>query len=89
MVRAALIASGLPNFLWGKALEYVVYVRNRSPTAALNGRTPFEALYGKRPNISNLYEFGCPCFVAKKESKITARVVEGRWLGFDAQSLGC
>jgi transposase InsO family protein len=69
-VRACLIGSGLPSKLWGKALEYVVYVRNRSPTSALQGKTPYEALWGEPPNISNLREFGCPCFVMKKQSNV-------------------
>ncbi|KAF0690967.1 hypothetical protein As57867_017658, partial [Aphanomyces stellatus] len=47
-------ACGMDNRYWGEALSYVVYTENRSPTKALGGKTPFEALFGRKPNIDNL-----------------------------------
>ena len=41
-------ASGLPKTLWGKALLHVVWVKNRSATQALDDKTPYEMLYGKK-----------------------------------------
>ena len=41
-------ASGLPKTLWGEALLHVVWVKNRSATRALDDKTPYEMLYGKK-----------------------------------------
>jgi transposase InsO family protein len=43
MARALLKQRGMPAVFWGEAVVTVVYILNRSPTKALNGRTPYEA----------------------------------------------
>ena len=48
-VRALLSVSGLPATLWGEALKHMVWIQNQSPTKALNGMTPYEALYCEKP----------------------------------------
>ncbi|KAF0710735.1 hypothetical protein As57867_005464, partial [Aphanomyces stellatus] len=53
-VRCMLQACGMDNRYWGEALSYVVYTEYRSPTKALGGKTPFEALFGRKPNIDHL-----------------------------------
>lgn len=52
--RACLFAAGLPECFWAEAVQYVVYTKNRCPTFALTDKTPYEAFYGKKPDISNL-----------------------------------
>jgi hypothetical protein len=39
-----------------------VYILNRLPTEALNGRTPYEAWYGRKSTFSHLRVFGCLAF---------------------------
>jgi hypothetical protein len=39
-----------------------VYILNRSSTKALNGGTPYEAWYGRKPAVSHLWVFGCLAF---------------------------
>lgn len=58
-VRAMLHASGLPKFLWGEALMHSVYIKNRTWTRYLNKSTPYEVLYGSKPDLSNLHPWGC------------------------------
>ncbi len=36
-----------------------MYLRNRSPTNALKRMTPFEAFYGKKPEVGHPRVFGC------------------------------
>ena len=36
-----------------------VFILNRAPTKALNGKTPFEAWHGCKPNVFFLMTFGC------------------------------
>jgi hypothetical protein len=42
MARALLKQRGMPAVFWGEAVVTAVYILNRSPTKALNGRTPYE-----------------------------------------------
>jgi transposase InsO family protein len=58
LTRAMLIARNLPSFLWAEAVQHTAYIRNRSPTRALNGQTPHEVWSGNKPNMSHLREFG-------------------------------
>jgi len=44
--RTMLYDSGLPDSLWAEAFNTATYVHNRTPTRALDGRTPFEVRYG-------------------------------------------
>ena len=46
-----------------------VYLRNRCPTRAVRGMTPYEAYHGRKPNVENLCVFGCVSYahIAKDE----------------------
>jgi transposase InsO family protein len=88
-MRAILHASGLPKFLWGEAVRHVIWLKNRTSTVAVASKTPHEVVTGKKPNLSMLPEWGCPVWVHTKDnSKLDARAIEGRWVGFDEQSKG-
>ncbi|PIL23016.1 hypothetical protein GSI_14323 [Ganoderma sinense ZZ0214-1] len=88
-VRAMLIASGLPRFLWGEALLHAVWLKNRTSTKALSGRTPYEALTGSPPDLSGVPIWGAQVWVHDDSSgKVGVRAVAGRWVGFDPQSKG-
>ena len=45
-VCALLHDSSLPKFLWGEALQHTMYLKNQSPTCALEGKTPYEIFHG-------------------------------------------
>lgn len=86
-VRAVLHASGLPKFLWGEAIMHAVYVKNRTATRTLDGKTPYEMLYGKKPNLADLPVWGTRVWVHDDtRTKLDMRAREGRWVGFDAES---
>ena len=51
--RSELHDSSLPKLLRAEAFNTATYVHNRIPTKALGGRTPFEALYGVKPDVSH------------------------------------
>lgn len=38
----------LPKEFWGEAVNTAVYFTNRSPTKAVQGKTPYEIWYGKK-----------------------------------------
>jgi hypothetical protein len=62
MARALLKQRGMPAVLWGEAVVTAVYILNRSPTKALNGRTSYQAWRGRKPAVSHLRVFGCLAF---------------------------
>ena len=67
--RAMLYHAKLPLSFWAEAVSTACYVRNRSPTAALAGKTPYEVWYGEKPNLSNLRVFGCLAYVHIPDSR--------------------
>ena len=84
--RAALIAAKLPENLWAEAFRTAIYVINRSPTSALD-RTPYEALYGVKPNLSRMHPFGWVCYAhdpkSKKKGKMAPRGFKCYFLGYE------
>ena len=82
-------ASQLLKFLWGKAVKHTIYLKNQTLTKALNGITPYEVFYGKKPNLAGLHEFGDKVWVhTTTGSKLDGRSEIGRWVGFDEASNG-
>jgi len=89
-VRALLVDSGLPKFLWKEALKYAMWIRNRTTTHLLNGMTPYEAFYGVKPDIGNIHLWGSRVWVRDLTTgKLDPRGREGRFIGYDAESKGC
>jgi hypothetical protein len=62
----------------------VVYILNRSPAKALNGRMSYEAWHGRNPTLSHLRVFGCLAF--SKElghiGKLDDRSTPGVFIGY-------
>ena len=62
MTRSLLKHMSVPNMLWGEAVRHATYLLNKVATRYLLGKTPYEALRHKKPNISHLKVFGCVCY---------------------------
>jgi hypothetical protein len=91
MSRASMDAAGLDPSYWAQALETAVYVRNRCLTTALQTeKTPYEMMYGKKPNIQHMRIFGCRVYVYRTRylTKLDNRAVEGLFLGYARNSKG-
>lgn len=58
----------LPNHLWGKATRHATYLINRVGTRSLDGKTPYEALRNRKPNLSHLRVFGCICYARTEKA---------------------
>ncbi|KAJ5987219.1 hypothetical protein N7451_011584 [Penicillium sp. IBT 35674x] len=78
----------LPKYLWGELLLGVNYTMNRLWHSTIE-RTPYEALHGTLPDISNLRALGCQCWYLipkeRRESKLHPHMEEGRLVGYDSQ----
>jgi Integrase core domain len=62
----------LPN-LWAECAMAAFYLAQRTPTHTLQGMTPYEAFYGKKPWMSHLREYGCQDFVLI-QSKVNPKI---------------
>ena len=62
MSRAMMQEKGLTKGYWAEATATAVYLKNRSPHAALPSKTPFEAWNGHKPLVSHLRVFGCDAY---------------------------
>jgi len=83
-IRAIIADTGLPKELWAEIAGAVAHLKNRSPTSALRGMTPYEALYGERPDVSYLVTIGTKAFVhvtKKRTRKLGPRNFEGIMVG--------
>ena len=88
-VQAMLHTSGLPKFLWGEAINHAIYLKDHTLTKALDGKTPYEAFHGQKPNLHGLPEFGSQVWVHDTSgSKLDGRAVIGQWVGFNKDSSG-
>jgi hypothetical protein len=88
MARCLLLEAKLPKRLWTYAVMASVYIRNRCFNPRL-GKTPYEALIGKQPNLSNMHVFGSTCYAfVQNAKKLDARSQKGRpiFVGYDKGS---
>ncbi|KAE9402403.1 copia protein, partial [Gymnopus androsaceus JB14] len=82
-------SSGLPRNLWGEALKHAIWLKNRAVTRALGNKTPYEVMFGEKPNLSHIREWGAKVWVHDDtNSKLEGRARIGHWLGFDLESSG-
>ncbi|KAL1194230.1 Retrovirus-related Pol polyprotein from transposon RE1 [Cardamine amara subsp. amara] len=66
VARSLLFQSSLPIKFWGESVLTAAYLINRTPSRVLNGKTPFELIYGKPPAYDELKVFGCLAFAHKQ-----------------------
>jgi len=89
-IHALLHASGLPKMLWGEAAHHVVWLMNCTLMKAVAGKIPYEAAFGKKPDLSQVWEWGEKVLVwIEGGDKLGGHVTEGQWLGIDERSNGC
>ena len=82
-IRSLLEHAKLPAHYWMDAASTSTYTRNRCPTAAVAGMTPFERLFGTKPDISHLRVFGCLVYVPVHDrSKVENPREPARFLGY-------
>ncbi|RXW15144.1 hypothetical protein EST38_g10708 [Candolleomyces aberdarensis] len=68
-VTAMLAQANLPARFWGRGLATQVKVWNCLPTASLPDKTPFEAWFGRKPNLSRFRVFGCTAYIFAQKDK--------------------
>ena len=89
MIRCMLHEKGLPKEYWAEAANTAIFLLNRLPTKAINGKTPFETWYGYKPSLKNFKVFGCLCFTYVpqiKRDKLDKKAEPGIFVGYSSVS---
>ncbi|GJV93063.1 retrovirus-related pol polyprotein from transposon TNT 1-94 [Tanacetum coccineum] len=60
--RTMLIYAKAPLFLWAEAVATACYTQNHSMIRLRHGKTPYELLHNKPPDLSYLHVFGALCY---------------------------
>ena len=82
-------ASSLPKSLWGEVARHVVWLMNHTPMKSVKGKTPFDVAFGKKPDLSEVQEWGEKVWVRiEGGNKLGGRVHEGRWMCISEDSKG-
>ena len=82
---------GLSKEFWAEAVQMAVYLVNRSPNAALDGKVAEEVWTGKPVDYSILRIFGCPGYVltpADERSKLDLTSIKCIFLGYSNEVKG-
>ena len=72
--RAIMIHAKLPHLFWPKVISAAYYITNKLPTKALDGKTPYEAWHGHKPNFLNLQAYRCDAYVVDYHAKSKGKI---------------
>nr|GEX09992.1 zinc finger, CCHC-type [Tanacetum cinerariifolium] len=90
--RSMIKAMKLPLTFWTEAVRHVIYILNRVPTRALVDKTPYKALYNRKPNLENLRIFRCIAYAKitiAHLKKLDDRSIPMIYLGVEEGSKAC
>lgn len=77
-----LASANLPKTFWGEAVNTAAYLINRSPSSALDFKTPQEVWTGKPPCLNHLKVFGCAAYAHMRQDKLEPRAKKCLFLGY-------
>ncbi|KAG8482828.1 hypothetical protein CXB51_024043 [Gossypium anomalum] len=83
-VRCMLSNANLPKSFWAEAASTACFLINRSPSVAIEKRTPQEVWSGNPANYSYLKIFGCPAYAHVDNGKLEPRSIKCVFLGYKA-----
>ena len=87
--RAMLRGSYLPNMLWSEAMQATTYLYNRTIGPGDPSKTPYELLFGHKPDISHLRAYGCLAYAYNfdvNRKKLDVKAIKGALVGYDSRS---
>nr|GEY28296.1 retrovirus-related Pol polyprotein from transposon TNT 1-94 [Tanacetum cinerariifolium] len=83
--RTMLIFAKAPLFLWAEVVATACYTLNRSLIHTLHGKTYYELLKGKKPNLNYFRVFGALCYPTNDSQdlgKLKAKADIGIFMGY-------
>ena len=82
--RTMLDEAKLPTYFWAEAVQTACFTQNAT-LINKHGKTPYEMVKKKKPNLKYFHVFGCKCFVLKTHpeqiSKFDLKADEGIFVG--------
>ncbi|KAK9067917.1 hypothetical protein SSX86_012028 [Deinandra increscens subsp. villosa] len=87
-IRCMLISAGMPKSFWAEALQTATYLVNRSPSSAIEMKTPLEVWSGHKPGYEHLRVFGTVCYAHVSQGKLEARAEKCILLGYPEGTKG-
>nr|GEU76291.1 hypothetical protein [Tanacetum cinerariifolium] len=70
VVHTMLIYAKAPLFLWAEAVATACYIQNRSIIRIHHGKTPYELLHDKLPDLSFFHVFGALCYLTNDSENL-------------------
>ncbi|GKE53647.1 retrovirus-related pol polyprotein from transposon TNT 1-94, partial [Tanacetum coccineum] len=68
--RTMLIYAKAPLFLWAEVIATACYTQNRSIIRLRHGKTPYELLHDKLPDLSFFHVFGALCYLTNDSENL-------------------
>nr|GFC73425.1 retrovirus-related Pol polyprotein from transposon TNT 1-94 [Tanacetum cinerariifolium] len=85
VARTMLIYTQASLFLWAEAVATACFTQNRSIIRLRHGKTPYELLHNKLPDLSFLHVFGALCYPtndSKNLGKLQPKADIGIFIGY-------
>ncbi|GKC65184.1 retrovirus-related pol polyprotein from transposon TNT 1-94 [Tanacetum coccineum] len=85
VARTMLIYAKAPLFLWAEVVATACYTQNHSIIRLRHGKTPYELLHDKLPNLSFFHVFGALCYPtndSKNLGKLQPKADIGIFIGY-------
>jgi ATP-binding cassette subfamily B (MDR/TAP) protein 1 len=76
--------SGLNRRFWAEAASTTCYLINRSPSIAIDKKTPIEVWSSSPADYSQLKVFGCTAYAHVDNGKLEPRAVKCIFLGYQS-----
>ncbi|UYV78617.1 hypothetical protein LAZ67_16002180 [Cordylochernes scorpioides] len=90
--RCLLTESGIPITFWGDAIHTACYLRNKSPSKAIDNKIPEELWSGRESKIGYLKVFGCKSWCSiddcHRKSKFSPKAKECVLIGYPEGTKG-
>ncbi|GJS22449.1 retrovirus-related pol polyprotein from transposon TNT 1-94 [Tanacetum coccineum] len=89
MSRTMLNEQSIPQKFWCNAVDTSTYIINRVSIRRILGKTPYELLRGRKPNLNYFRVFGSKCFILNTKDYLTKfdpKSYESVFLGYSQNS---
>ncbi|KAL2921578.1 Retrovirus-related Pol polyprotein from transposon TNT 1-94 [Bienertia sinuspersici] len=83
--RTLYFQSKVPPKYWGDCVQCAAHLINRMPLSVLNFLSPYEKLFGSKPDYSTLRVFGCLCYtstIKQNRTKFDSKANPSVFLGY-------
>jgi hypothetical protein len=66
--RALMFQASLPRKFWGECIQTATYIINRLPSKVIHNQTPYEIIFGEKPDYDRMRVLGCLAYYRNTET---------------------